>query len=76
MWQDYAIGAVEIVFLASLYPSLKQRQFPARLTCWITTLGLLVIAGTVASLGAWRGACLSTLTGLVWLYMALAARAK
>lgn len=74
MWQDYAIAAVQLVFNAALIPSLRQRAYPPRSTCWLTGAGLASLSIIMLTLDA-PFATLSNMVGAaLWFYMAKARR--
>lgn len=76
MWQDYAIGAVQLVFAVSLIPSILKRQFPPVSTCLLTSAGLAALGGIMLTLNAPFSTIINGITSALWLYMALAARSK
>lgn len=74
MWQDYAIGAVQIVFALSLIPSLLKRQYPPPSTCFLTSAGLAILGGIMLTLNAPFSTIVNGITAGLWLSMATAKR--
>lgn len=77
MWQDWAITAVQIIFIAALIPSLLHRQHkPALWTSVPTALGLAIIAVSYFTLELWWSAAMSTVMSIGWAILAWQALQK
>jgi len=53
IWQDVVIMVACFGFALALIPSIRGRHKPARLTCFLTIIGLVGIAVSFATLQLW-----------------------
>lgn len=66
IWQDIVIAIACIGFSIALIPSIRGKQKPARVTCLMTTLFMIGIAVSHASIGLWFAAISEAVTIMLW----------
>ena len=76
MWQDYVLFLVQILFCFTLMPMLFAKAKPPLSSSVPTGAGLLVMAGTYATLALWFAAVGSFVVGLQWLVLAYQRRTQ
>jgi hypothetical protein len=69
-WQDIVFAAGTAFFSIALIPTLMSGQYPAKATCVLTTLVLLLFAVADATLGLWLASFLAVVNASLWGYMA------
>jgi hypothetical protein len=66
VWQDIVMMIVGFAFSVFLIPSIRGKEKPARLTCITTTMGVVIIAICVATLGLWLTAVAQSMAAIAW----------
>ena len=69
IWQDWVISMVGWSFSLALLPSVLYKAKPARLSCVLTGVGLLILAFTMATLELWMSCASNILCGSLWLVL-------
>lgn len=69
--QDLILTLGSLVFIIALFPSVFSKHKPALSTSISTGLVLFVFAGVYISLRLWFTALVTTLTGILWLVLAV-----
>lgn len=65
-WQDLVLTGSSAIFIAALVPTLRGPSKPPVSTCLANAGMLLIIAGTVLTLGLWLNAIANIVTALTW----------
>lgn len=71
IWQDWVIGACQLVFALALLPTLVRGPRPNCWTCVITATGMLVMAGTVLTMHLWWSFWTMFIVGIEWVIITL-----
>ncbi len=66
VWQDIVMMIVGFAFSVFLIPSIRGKEKPARLTCITTTMGVVIVAICVATLGLWLTAVAQSMAAIAW----------
>jgi hypothetical protein len=70
-WQDIVLTIGSLIFAVALIPSLLSKDKPALTTSITTGCVLLVFAFVYTTLSLWFSAISTTITGLMWLTLAV-----
>lgn len=71
-WQSDAIAIIQLVFTASMWPTIRDRraQVP-RWTSVITSCGMWFLVGIFSSLELWTAVGMSSLSATAWSFIAI-----
>ncbi len=72
MWQSNVIGAIQLVFAISMWPTLSnpRAQVPRR-TSVTTSCGLWVIGAVYVSLELWTAVAMASICAAAWTFVAI-----
>jgi len=70
-WQDYVVAACQVGFILALIPTLRGKDKPAASTSTVTSVLVLIIAFSLATLKLWLSFVLSTCLAMCWAAVAL-----
>uniref|UniRef100_A0A6H2A1K2 Uncharacterized protein n=1 Tax=viral metagenome TaxID=1070528 RepID=A0A6H2A1K2_9ZZZZ len=68
-WQDWVISIIGWVFGIALLPSVLGKNKPAKSSCLLTGVGLLIMGITMATMSLWMSFASNMLCGSLWLAM-------
>ncbi len=72
MWQDYAIAAVQAIFVVALVPTvLDKKHKPALSTCLLNGVGMAVLVVAYLSLTLWSSGIVAVVVGAQWFLLAV-----
>ena len=69
MWEDYLLSASALVFSLALLPSLLTHAKPARATCALTTLMLILCVCAYIGLNLFLAAGVTTINLALWAWL-------
>lgn len=69
IWQDVTIMTACFGFSIALIPSIRGKDKPARSTCLLTTILLIAIAVSFATLGLWLSFASELTSIIAWLIL-------
>ncbi len=71
IWQDFVLAVCSLTFTLALIPSIRGKEKPALTTSLLTSLVLVTVAVTYATLSLWFAVAAAFLNLLAWLILAV-----